>query len=180
MEGNNLCFVSSIFTVLISSIFTVLKEKFWNLRIDSLSNVKDPECDMSWGPARKPVAIRNTPRAFRRAAMDLALSMLLSYSKNVLLWLTIEQRLDVRPGKKALMTPGPSRWSRTGIVPCGRPPWIQSLPHKPTPPPQGERSCMALWFCFFLWCSSYSCSFTRWSGQGPFICSFLITHTEYA
>lgn len=95
MEGNNLCFVSSI--------FTVLKEKFWNLRIDSLSNMKDPECDMSRGPARRPVAIRNTPRAFRRAAMDLALS------KNVLLWLTIEQRLDVRPSKKALMTPGPSR-----------------------------------------------------------------------
>lgn len=98
MEGNNLCFVSSI--------FTVLKEKFWNLRIDSLSNVKDPECDMSRGPARRPVAIRNTPRAFRRAAMDLALS------KNVLLWLTIEQRLDVRPSKKALMRVGSPFLSR--------------------------------------------------------------------
>lgn len=87
MEGSDLCFVTSI--------FTALKEKFWNLRIDSLYNVKDPECDMSLGPACRPVAIRNTPRAFRRAPMNLALSILLFYSKNVLLWLTIEQRLDV-------------------------------------------------------------------------------------
>lgn len=104
----------------------------------------------------------------------------LFYSKNVLLWLTIEQRLDVWHNKKALMTPGPSRWSRTGTVPCGRPPWVQSLARKPTSPPQRERSCMVLCFCFFLWCSSYSCNFTRWSGQEPFICSFLITQMEYA
>lgn len=65
-------------------------------------SVEDPECDSSLDAARR-------LSAFRRAAMDLAPSMLLSDSKNVLLWLTMEQGLDVRPSKKALMTPDTSR-----------------------------------------------------------------------
>lgn len=74
---------------------------------------------MSLGPAHRPAAFRNTlRRTFRRAAMDLAPSMLLSDSKNVLLRLPMGQGLDVWPSKKALMTRNPPRWSRKEAVPC--------------------------------------------------------------
>ena len=36
------------------------EEKFWNLRTDSLYNVREPVCVMTLGPVPRPVAIVNT------------------------------------------------------------------------------------------------------------------------
>lgn len=111
------------------------------------------------GAAHRPMAFRNTLRAFRRAAMDLAPSMLLSDNKNVLLWLPMGQGLDEWPRVRRpwwrqvlLGDPGKEQCHAGGHHESGA--WLT----EPTSPPQGEMSCMALCFCSLLWCSTYSCT----------------------